>query len=200
MKWIVVTSPSLCEGEAGFIDMLVRCGVDVVHLRKPEAGVQQCARLIEQLDMDTRKHIAIHYMPQLAMRYGLGGIHLSGTATEVPDGWQGRVSKSCHTMLEVQQYKDRYDYVFLSPVFNSISKQGYHAAFSYADIVEASRRGIVSGKVIALGGVTEHNVPDIKAWGFGGAAMLGSISGLMSLPEDEAAGRLMAIRRMMDSL
>lgn len=200
MKWIVVTSPSLCDGEAGFIDMLVRCGVDVVHLRKPEVGVQQCARLIEQLDMDTRKHIAIHYMPQLAMRYGLGGIHLSGTATEVPDGWRGRVSKSCHTMQEVQQYKDRYDYVFLSPVFNSISKQGYHAAFSHADIVEASQQGLICSKVIALGGVTELNMPDIKAWGFGGGAMLGGISGLMSLPEDEAAGRLMAFRRMMDSL
>lgn len=68
-----------------------------------------------------------------------------------------------------------YDYVFLSPIFDSISKEGYNHAFSNRDLEDASQSGIINNKVIALGGVIPEYIPQLKAWNFGGCAFLGGI-------------------------
>lgn len=64
-----------------------------------------------------------------------------------------------------------YDYVFLSPIFDSISKQGYKAAFTRAELTEI--RAILSQNVYALGGITFDNLKEVEQLGFCGAAMLG---------------------------
>ena len=38
-------------------------------------------------------------------------------------------------MLET---RDRFDYVFLSPIYNSISKEGYKSNFNLKDLKESS--------------------------------------------------------------
>ena len=66
------------------------------------------------------------------------------------------------------------DYVFLSPVFDSISKTGYAAAFP--DGAELSDRLICSRyPVYALGGVTRERLEEVHALGFAGAALLGAV-------------------------
>lgn len=67
------------------------------------------------------------------------------------------------------------DYVFLSPIFDSISKSGYRSAFSYARLRDAADRGVIDEKVVALGGVTFDKIPLLSSLHFGGAAMLGAI-------------------------
>ena len=79
---------------------------------------------------------------------------------------QGR---SCHSLEEVCQYKNHMDYVFLSPVFDSISKQGYRAAFSIETLEQA--RGIIDEKVFALGGVTLDKITILEQLHFGGIAV-----------------------------
>ena len=71
------------------------------------------------------------------------------------------------------EWKERCDYVSLSPIFDSISKQGYMSAFTDNDIADASRKGIIDGKVYALGGVTYKRIETVKFMGFGGAMILG---------------------------
>ena len=63
------------------------------------------------------------------------------------------------------------DYMFLSPVFDSISKRGYSSHFSLEDI--KSNSGIVKDRVFALGGVSADNIGLLPDAGFGGAAVLG---------------------------
>ena len=72
-------------------------------------------------------------------------------------------------------YKDDYDYLFLSPIFNSISKQGDMSSFSDAELLQASKEGVIDRKVIALGGVTFDKIPYLKDLNFGGVAMIGAI-------------------------
>ena len=52
-------------------------------------------------------------------------------------------------MQEVRREGAGYDYVFLSPIFDSVSKQGYQAAFEPAEL-----RALLPAPcpVIALGG------------------------------------------------
>lgn len=69
--------------------------------------------------------------------------------------------------------KPSCDYVFLSPIFDSISKQGYKAAFTPEQIEAA--QGIIDQQVVALGGMSLERVPLVRGMGFGGAAFLGDV-------------------------
>ena len=115
----------------------------------------------------------------------------------MPDGWQGHVSRSCHSLEEVKQYKNACDYVFLSPIFDSVSKQGYVSAFAYETLKQASGDGIIDGKVVALGGVTPDKISRLRSLNFGGAAMLGCVNNLATLPED---GQIEALKVMRQSV
>ena len=85
------------------------------------------------------------------------------------------ISHSCHSLEEVKEMKRKCDYVFLSPVFDSISKMNYNANYTPEEIKKAHKAGIIDKKVIALGGIDEDNIKQVKNYGFGGAAILGAL-------------------------
>ena len=116
----------------------------------------------------------------------MGGVHLNGRNPDLPDGYRGTVSRSCHSLEEVAAHRTATDYLFLSPVFDSISKQGYRSAFPPAALREAAAAGIIDEKVLALGGVSEANLPEVRGYGFGGAALLGDIWARFRSPADTA--------------
>ena len=152
------------------------------------------------MSADDRKRIVIHDFFELARLYGLRGIHLNARRSIVPDGWQGHVSRSCHSLDEVRRYKDACDYVFLSPIFDSVSKQGYASAFTDETLKQASLDGIIDDKVIALGGVTPDKISYLQQLGFGGAAMLGCVNNLAALTEIEQDETLSNIKNMFAKL
>ena len=195
MLWLVITSPSFFPGEAAFIHRLFAHGVDIVHLRKPGATSEECARLLDGLTSDDRRRIVIHDFFEFAEPYGLKGIHLNARRSTVSDGYEGHVSRSCHSLEEVKRYKDACDYVFLSPIFDSVSKQGYASAFTDATLRQASCDGIIDHKVVALGGVTPDKIGYLRRLGFGGAAMLGCVNSLAALPESRQIEALKVVRQ-----
>ena len=195
MFWLVITSPSFIPDEASFLHRLFVHGVDIVHLRKPGATAEECARLLDDLTSDDRRRIVIHDFFELAEPYGLKGIHLNARRSTVPDGYEGHVSRSCHSLEEVKRYKDVCDYVFLSPIFDSVSKQGYASAFTDATLRQASCDGIIDHKVVALGGVTPDKIDYLQQLNFGGVAMLGCVNCLATLPESRQIEALEAFRR-----
>ncbi len=194
MLWCVITSPVFYAGEDVFISRLVRHGVDIIHLRKLEACASDCARLLDRLTDQERSRITIHDFFELAGPYGLRGIHLNSRRGTVPPGYTGHVSRSCHSLDQVKRYKEECSYVFLSPVFDSISKQGYSAAFSPDTLFRASAEGIIDSKVFALGGVTQDKAGLLSTLGFGGAVMLGCVDAIAHMPEEEQDERLEEIR------
>lgn len=201
MKLIVITSPHPIPYEAQRIRELFDCGIDTLHLRKPGASAADCARLLDALPDECLRRIVVHDHFQLCRDYGLGGIHLNRRNPTVPPfiaaarsgkstacGYQTigcssetrpatipTVSASCHSMAEAAAKKADADYVFLSPIFDSISKQGYQAAYSDDALSEAAAGGIIDSRVIALGGITAERMPMLRRWHFGGAAFLGDV-------------------------
>jgi len=167
--------PYFFKGETDTCNELFAQGLERLHLRKPEASMQQLAKWIEEIEPSCRKRIVLHDHHDLAMQYDLGGIHLNSRNPDIPD-WLNRnhytLSRSCHALKEVEACQKDYDYVFLSPIFDSISKQGYKSAFTKEDLAEA--RGILSKNVYALGGITFDNLKEVEQLGFYGAAMLGA--------------------------
>ena len=166
MKWITITSPEFLSGETTFISKLFSQGLDLLHLRKPEASLEAYKQLLLQIPEQWHSRIVLHEHFELAEEYKLHGIHLNRRCSVAPNAFHGSISCSCHTIEEVITQKESKDYVFLSPIFDSISKVGYHAAFSPTLLKQAAVENVIDEKVIALGGITAKNIPLVKEWHF----------------------------------
>ncbi|MBQ8501615.1 MAG: bifunctional hydroxymethylpyrimidine kinase/phosphomethylpyrimidine kinase [Bacteroides sp.] len=175
MKRIAITQPHFIPHEAARIASLLAGGIDLVHIRKPDATEAEVVRLLNDIPDIYVSRLVLHDHHELALRHGLGGIHLNSRHPHAPQGFKGRISRSCHSLQEVRQHKAACDDLFLSPIFDSISKQGYASRFTREELLAARSEGIIDEKVIALGGVTEEKLPELEALGFGGGAMLGAL-------------------------
>lgn len=176
MQRIVITWPEFFPGEAAHIVRLLDEGVDRIHLRKPDSTIEQCARLLDAIPPACYSRISLHDHFALLQDYALGGVHLNRRNPVAPQLSRDLlVSRSCHSLDEVVAFKPICDYVFLSPVFDSISKQGYRSAFSDAVLSDAARQGIIDSQVYALGGISEDKLPLLSDWHFGGYVQLGAV-------------------------
>ena len=187
---IVITKPEFFEGEAEQIVQLLDSGrADIVHIRKPLvsladsarglelaelAGLERLERLIQALPARVYGRLVLHDCFELALKYQLHGVHLNSRHPQPPQGFKGAISISCHSLKELAECRKKpYAYMSLSPIFDSISKPGYHSAFTAEEIAKARRLGLIDERVMALGGVTFDKVNDVLKMGFGGAMILG---------------------------
>lgn len=176
MLQIAITQPYAIDGEDAIIRHLLANGFDIVHLRKPGADVAYCRELLGRLSLIERRRIVAHDYYSLYEEYALRGIHLNHNISSYPANYRGTRTRSCHTIEEVVRYKEECDYLFLSPIFDSISKRGYRSNFSHDELLNASNKGIIDNKVIALGGVTPDKINYLSSLHFGGVAMMGAVS------------------------
>lgn len=171
---IVITLPDFFVGEADRIaDLLISGKADLVHLRKPGCTCDALEDLIKSIPSSLYGRLVLHDHHAMALKYGLYGVHLNSRNPIPPKGWTGNVSRSCHSLEEVKLWKERCNYVSLSPIFDSISKRGYNSAFSTEEIADAFAQGIIDSKVLALGGVTFGRIDEVEKMGFGGGMILG---------------------------
>lgn len=175
MKIIAITTPKIISDDGYIIRGLLDNGVDIVHLRKPESTIDECRVLLSNLGDEYRARIVVHDYPELYSEFSLRGVHINKNIGTLPDGYDGLRTRSCHSLEEVVRYKDECDYLFLSPIFDSISKAGYHSAFDECSLRQASISGVIDSRVIALGGVTFDRIDYLKELNFGGVAMSGAI-------------------------
>lgn len=172
--YIVFTLPHFFEGEADAITMMFQSGLLRLHLRKPGSTIDECRSLLRDIPEAYHNRIVIHDHFSLLDEFSLCGVHLNSRNPKAPEGWRGHVSVSCHSIEELaERKKESFDYLSLSPIFNSISKAGYNAAFTSEQLKDAQSKGIIDERVIALGGICGDNIADALSYGFGGVMVLG---------------------------
>lgn len=173
---IVITFPRVMEGEAeALMEICKEPCAPIVHIRKPESSEAEVERLLNRLKASgcDMSRLTIHYNEPLARKYGLGGVHLRGEELEKGAGAGLRRSLSTHSWKEVQQYAGRVDYLFISPLFDSISKPGYRSGLDPEETF--SRLAHHDGRVVALGGISADTMTQVERLGFNGAAVLGAV-------------------------
>lgn len=175
MKLILMTMPNFFIEEHQILTALFDEGLEILHLRKPNTEPVYSERLLSLLPEVYRKNVVVHDHFYLKNEYNLKGIHLNSRNPEAPQKYKGQISCSCHTPEDVAERKKAFDYVFLSPIFDSLSKDGYRSRFTPAALRELGRRKVIDRKVMALGGVDIDNIQLLKDYGFGGAVVLGAI-------------------------
>jgi thiamine-phosphate pyrophosphorylase len=140
----------------------------------------QAALLRDLLDRAQTCHakITLHGDPALARLSRIHGVHLAaGSEVAAARRLLGKgalIGLSVHNAEEARAADPkRVDYVIAGPVFETASKPGYGPALGpegLALIVKAS-----PVPVIAIGGIRPENVPDCRAAGAAGVAVMGGI-------------------------
>lgn len=171
-KVIIITSPDFIENESEKLVKLFKAGVDFIHIRKPDLTLRDVKNLIEDIPYEFRKRIRLHGHFELFNEFNLAGAHLNRRNPKAPL-IVSSLTASIHSLDEIEKISKsiNYDYLFLSPVYNSISKKGYMSKFDLGNIKNA----IKDKKIIGLGGVKPSNLKELKDTGFIGGTLMGYV-------------------------
>jgi thiamine-phosphate pyrophosphorylase len=144
---ILFSYPTKLENEASIINNEMSSGNwDLFHLRKPNWKKEEVEGLFSELTVEVQTKTVVHKTGKL----------------------------SCHSFDDVESIEGNEEYCFLSPIFDSISKEGYKTKFDKQELKEFLKKDRKT-KVIALGGLTEENYLEVVELGFDGGAFLGSV-------------------------
>jgi len=152
MKFIVLSSPVPVAHEHEIIDSLFKEGLGIFHVHKPDFSKKEIKDFIEQISTGYQHKVSLH--------------------SSFP---------KFHSLQELDEYKKTYEYAFLSPIFDSISKRGYTSKFRLEshELAQVGKselmRAIRNRKIIALGGIEENKISLCRELGFLGVAVLGAL-------------------------
>ncbi|HEX7413897.1 MAG TPA: thiamine phosphate synthase [Bacteroidia bacterium] len=177
---IVITPEVDSPKETDVICRLFEMGLQVLHLRKPNTIIDKLRKYIQRIPKQFHKRIILHSHYDLIKEFNLKGAHLTEKVREsvkeintLKRKKTKTISTSFHSTKEILNNNINYEYVFLSPVFDSISKQGYKSNFTSDELTLFLKK--TKQRVIALGGIDDKNSKILKQLNFSGAAVLGFI-------------------------
>ena len=183
MQLILISPPHSAAEETRLVSEMLALGLARFHVRKPAWNQAEMAAYLAEIPTRYYSRLVLHSHYSLVPELGLGGLHLttasrkSGIKQPLCAGQT--LSTSFHTLAEIRQHRRRYDYVFLSPIFDSLSKEDYNAALSLPEVTtvlrQLRRRTGYVPQVVALGGIEGHRLATVRQAGFVGAAVLGAV-------------------------
>ncbi|MGZ5304675.1 MAG: thiamine phosphate synthase [Bacteroidia bacterium] len=186
MKLIVITSEHHFDKEHEQIKKLFKAGLNTLHVRKPTYSRKRMKAFIAEIPEKYHKKLVLHSHHSLAFKYKIKGIHFTENHRKsfIKHLFAYRfykifrpelqLSASYHHIKEVEKLSaNKYKYVFLSPVFQSISKDNKKKGMDMSRIQDALRQ--TNAKVIALGGIEADKLVRCQNVGFVGIAVLGNI-------------------------
>lgn len=185
MKLALISTQNRSEKELETILLFLENGLDYFHIKKPKFSLKKLEKYVEKIPIQYRDRIVLHNHHSLAVKYKLGGIHIARTDRKKPIAnfiklWlfkclhkNLKITTSYHSLQSLLSDKKLYNYVFLSPIFDSISKKNYAPAFNERQLIFANQKSV--NNIFALGGVDERHIVKAKNLGFKGVVLYGTI-------------------------
>jgi len=174
---ILITNPQQVPNETEIINALFEEGLEVLHLRKPGFNEVQMREFISKIDQQFHSRIMIHSHYELLDLYSLKGLHFTEkTKHLLPDYDDVQCTKSMavHELAELKSVRPTVGYILLSPLFPSVSKEGYSKQWDIGEL-KLKLAKTNSFSTVALGGITLKNIKTVKELRFQDFALLGSI-------------------------
>ena len=186
----VITAHASWAGEEDCLCAMLEEGLEKLHIRKRE-GVEV---LLKRLAPRWGARLVLHGRENavaLAREYGIPQVH-GHWHKPWNSGKHGIVlSASMHSWEEVRAVPaGRLEYVFLSPLFDSISKPGYMAG----EGLLRRPAGVAPCGLIGLGGIDKDTFGQVMEHGWDGAAVLGTI---WERPQ-EAVARYLLLKKIIE--
>ena len=175
---ILIAPENDIPNEIGILNQLFEAGLEFYHLRKPNKNYQEHCDYLNKIDKQYHNRIVVHYFHELINDFNLKGIHFQEQKRrdhiDDPSNYfmglnmYGKtISSSFHETEELLNCHFEFDYHLLSPVFSSISKEGYQGrGFDVTHIDKI---------IVGMGGVTTENLAEFEKLGFKGVGVLGGI-------------------------
>ena len=185
MKLIILTKATFFVEEDKILTTLFEEGMDNLHLYKPGSEPVYSERLLTLLSDDYYRKITVHDHFYLREEFGLKGIHLNTADAELPYGYKGHFSCTCHSIAELHDAKKKADYVFLKTIFDSQSNPQDKQTISEEELREASRKGLIDKHVYAMGGINLDNIRQMRDLGFGGVVICGDLWNRFNIHQEQ---------------
>ena len=181
MEVILISSPSKKTNEVSTIRRIFEMGLSRFHVRKPDWSVDELRNFLNEFPDECIERTVIHRRPELLAEYPFAGYHLSSKEQYWEKEVDGTISRSFHHLDELITSKEKLDYAFLGPIFDSVSKQGYNSSFPASDLrsffVDRRKLRVELPRIVALGGIVPEKVRVALSLGFDGVAALGGVWG-----------------------
>jgi thiamine-phosphate pyrophosphorylase len=175
-QWKIFTREISQPGDKEILNALAGFPEVTIHFRKPCYSKEVYTKELSFLSRLAISKTMLHEHHELALDFEVKGIHYKSHQAIHPIDSKLISSKSFHDFDTLLKEGNQHHYVFISPLFSSISKEGYSSAFSYEEIskqlIEAKDKNIA---VIGLGGFSEKNIEQWKNWNLAGVGLLGAI-------------------------
>lgn len=182
---------SVLDEAYAIIRFLTSGAIDLFHIRKTGENPDYTSALLEAVPQELRGRLVLHSHYFLWNEFKPGGIHFKETLpTEIyrkAIADREIVSAGAHSLKELEEKSELIDketkqllsgrdseplrYVFLSPIYDSISKKGYRSRFSLDN--PGLLHSISQCQTIALGGIKPAFFSELYDAKFAGAALLG---------------------------
>jgi thiamine-phosphate pyrophosphorylase len=152
-----------------------------LSLREKDLTPEEQSFLLRDILRLAERHgarVTLHGKAKLARQAGAQGVHLpaGSNAAEARRlfGPDALIGLSIHNVEEARRADANVlDYVIAGPVFETESKPGYGPALGIERLAQIAQTCPVP--VVAIGGINPENVPDCRAAGAAGIAVMGGV-------------------------
>lgn len=166
------------SNEIEILHQLFKEELECYHFRKPFKNYEEHVAYLNRIDKKYHGRIVVHNFHELINEFNLKGIHFQeqkrienidnpGKYFKNLEMYGKTISSSFHEPEDIENCYFEFDYHLLSPVFTSISKQGYEGRGFDVNHIDKT--------IIGMGGATSENIEFFKTLGYKGVGVLGGI-------------------------
>ncbi len=183
---IVILTPELDKvNETGIVNQLFDTGLELLHIRKIGYSTDRYRKYISEIQPEYRSRLVMHGGGfDMCNEFSVAGLHLTSaqrslSPVEISKYNANRMSSSFHKWSEITSCNLNFDYVFISPVFDSISKTNYKAGVDFRGLDKMKLRlqelNRPVPEVFGLGGIDIPHLQILREHHFDGAAVYGAV-------------------------
>lgn len=189
MELGLISSRKRVEDESQLVTDLFRNGLMTFHLRKNHYSKKKYKKFLRSIPSEFHNRIIIHNFHSLAFKYKLKGVHFSTRQLIRSKKIAHRlllrifrpgisISRGFDNLSDLISNKQKFNFVILNPVFDSVSDDVRATAFGSKSIQSCVENSKL--KVFGLGGIRIENLDYLQEMGFEG--------GILNSPVWEAQG------------
>jgi len=176
---LVLFTPTRSPWDAKTVVKLFDAGLGRLHIQSVrDWNVRQYEAFLQQVPEVFRNRIVLEEQPDLVLSRKLAGFQML-PGDRIPPRWPktAALSLKCHSYDEMRSTPKGCHYLFLSPIFPSVSKRDYVPQRTHREFQVIVERWRAEGgcPVYGLGGITPQNAAHVRALGFDGMAFIGSV-------------------------
>ena len=159
----------------------VEADIDLVQIREPDLSDRQLVNLVTsclEVTRGTQTRVLVNGRLDIALAVGAAGVHLRSDSISacqvrelVPVSFL--VGRSVHDVAETREVvaAGGLDYLIYGTVRATVSKPGGHRLSGFTGLARAVQ--VADVPVLAIGGITERELPMVKCAGAAGFAAIG---------------------------